>query len=176
MDLLKNRAKDTSIRHLTMTPIRQPDRLPTPRSLDHEQVRRHLTFDFDAAPWAANATTWLVTKLFCKYLNAATTALRNSCVSVVKSNSFEFWPVGPLQMYFISAAPTTLTHSLLLPIYCAKVRVRGTPQHNFRWPNHCVLRNFVPLLTTFHINQLRPSFPRTLHKIVVCTVKVLPFP
>ncbi len=43
-----------------MPPIRQPDTLPTPRSLDHEQVRRHLTFHYGAAPRVANATTWLV--------------------------------------------------------------------------------------------------------------------
>ncbi len=40
----------------------RPTPLPTPRSLDHDQVWRHLTFYCVAAAWVANATTWFVTK------------------------------------------------------------------------------------------------------------------
>ncbi len=46
------------------TPLPTP--LPTPRSLDHDQVWRHLTFYCVAAAWVANATTWVVTKSFHK--------------------------------------------------------------------------------------------------------------
>ena len=44
----------------TCTVLSRPAPLFT--SLDHEQVRRQLTFYCVAAAWVANATTWLVTR------------------------------------------------------------------------------------------------------------------
>jgi len=84
--------------------------------------------------------------------------------------SVRFWEKRPLD---ISVCPTSRNycqarHQVVLQAikriaYCTA----GILWDRFRFANHCVLRHFVSLLTTFCFKRLNPNFYRTLHKIVV---------
>jgi len=76
----------------------------------------------------------------------------------------------PLRTHISLASITNnlARHQVVLQaIRCIAYCTAGILWDRFRFANHCVLRHFASLLTTFYYNRLNPSFCRTLHKIVV---------